>query len=243
MARLRITQGKSQGKSVEFDKLAIIGRGETAELQISDLKASREHCKVFEQAGTWAVADLNSRNGIKVNGVQTTRKTLAGGDQIEIGETVVVFELVPSSKSSGPAAPAQTSAADTGDMPAVRGARPANAPKPASAPAAGSGAAAKKQAAMADARAAALQKGAASKSAAAPKSAAKPAAKSSGGGDDKGIKIRDEPLQFQKIDPKKAGLGDIDLDQSPGTTKLLIVLGCVAVFGLTIWGVVKMLGE
>lgn len=241
MARLRITQGKSQGKSVEFDKLAIIGRGETAELQISDLKASREHCKVFEQAGTWAVADLNSRNGIKVNGVQTTRKTLAGGDQIEIGETIVVFEMTPSSKSSGPAAQ-PASPADTGDMPAVRGARPANAPKPAAAPAAGSGATAKKQAAMADARAAAVQKTAAAKSAAAPKSAPKAGAKP-GGGDDKGIKIRDEPLQFQKIDPRKAGLGDIDLDQSPGTTKMLIVVGCVAFFVGVIWLVVKMLGE
>lgn len=233
MARLRITQGKSQGKSVEFDKQAIIGRGETAQLQINDLKASREHCKVFEQAGTWAVADLNSRNGIKVNGVQTTRKTLAGGDQIEIGETVVVFEIVPGSKSSGPAAQ-PASAADTGDMPAVRAGSPANAPK-----AAGSGAAAKKEAAMAEARAAAGQKAAAAK---APASSAKPGAKAASG-DDKGVKIRDHALQFSKIDPKKAGLGDIDLDQSPGTTKFLIFLGCVAFIGLTLWFVASMLGE
>src|SRR5258705_6773833 len=92
MPRLKVTTGKQVGKSLDLTKPTIIGRGETAQIQISDNHASREHCKVFEQGGAWVVADLNSRNGIKVNDVQTTRKNLSNGDRIVIGETTIVFE-------------------------------------------------------------------------------------------------------------------------------------------------------
>ena len=59
MPRLVVVQGKSKGKSVDVDTAAVIGRGETAQLQIGDSHASREHCKVFQQGGTWMVSDLN----------------------------------------------------------------------------------------------------------------------------------------------------------------------------------------
>lgn len=232
MARLRIEQGKSQGKSVEFDKQAIVGRGETAQLQIGDIKASREHCKVFEQAGTWAVADLNSRNGIKVNGIQTTRKSLAHGDKIEIGETVLVFELA----GAPPASPA-----DTADLPAVKvptkGAAKtaAAAPKAAPAPARGAPGKAppsKKEAAMADARAAAK----------APQKTTAPAKGAAAAGD-KGLKVSDHVLQYHKVDAKRATLLDIDLTQWPAVTKFLVFLGCVGFIALTLWAVASMLGE
>jgi hypothetical protein len=237
MARLRIEQGKSQGKSVEFDKQAIIGRGETTQLQIGDLKASREHCKVFEQAGTWSVADLNSRNGLLVNGVQTTRKTLSSGDKIQIGETIVVFEM------TGPARPA--SPADTADLPAAKVPGGAKGPAPSAAaaartaaPAAKSSAApSKKEAAMAEARAAAAQQKPGAKKAGTG-AAAKPAA-----GDDKGMKVSDHVLQFHKIDAKKATIADIDLDQSPALTKFVILLACVGFIVLILWGIYAYLGE
>jgi predicted component of type VI protein secretion system len=101
MPRLKITSGKTSGKTYDVAKSAIIGRSETADVQISDNHASREHCKVFEQGGAWVVADLNSRNGIKVNDVQTTRKNLANGDRIVIGETVIVFETTPAAAPAG----------------------------------------------------------------------------------------------------------------------------------------------
>jgi predicted component of type VI protein secretion system len=101
MPRLKITTGKQAGKTFDLSKATIIGRGETAQVQISDTHASREHCKVFEQGGAWVVADLNSRNGFKVNGVQTTRKNLSSGDKIVIGETTLEFD-------AGGAAPAKS---------------------------------------------------------------------------------------------------------------------------------------
>src|SRR5262245_17891900 len=105
MPRLKITTGKQAGKTYDVGKPTIIGRGETAQVQIADTHASREHCKVFEQGGAWVVADLNSRNGFKVNGVQTTRKNLVHGDKIVIGETTLEFD------AGGGAAPAKAAPA------------------------------------------------------------------------------------------------------------------------------------
>lgn len=92
MARLVIRSGKEKGKTLEVTASAIIGRGDTADVRISDAKASREHCRVFEQLGRWVVTDLNSRNGITVNGVKKTRANLSDGDKIAIGQTVLVFD-------------------------------------------------------------------------------------------------------------------------------------------------------
>jgi predicted component of type VI protein secretion system len=135
MPRLKITTGKQTGKSIDVAKATIIGRGETTQLQITDAHASREHCKVFEQAGAWVVADLNSRNGFTVNGVKTTRKNLANGDRIVIGETTIVFETTSAPASSAaPAAPSKASAAKEAAFAAAR--QGASAPAARSAPAA-----------------------------------------------------------------------------------------------------------
>lgn len=240
MPKLRIEAGRGQGKTVEFEKQAIVGRGETTTLQIGDVKASREHCKVFEQGGTWVVADLNSRNGIKVNGVVTTRKNLAHGDRIEVGETVLVFET--GGAATAAAAPAAGAAAAAAPAPAKSPApakasppppspsRAAPAPVARSSAAPKSDAAAKKAAAMAEARAAAA-KGAAAKPAGG--AATKAATKEPG----KGIEVSDRVLQFHKIDPKKATLLDVDMGQSTFLVKLGIWLACLAFLAILVWAV------
>jgi predicted component of type VI protein secretion system len=110
MPRLKITTGKQSGKTIDVSKATIIGRGETAQFQIADNSASREHCKVFEQAGAWTVADLNSRNGIVVNGIKTNRKNLSNGDEIKIGETTIVFEMASAPAAAAPAAAKRSAA-------------------------------------------------------------------------------------------------------------------------------------
>jgi len=93
MPRLVMKTGKNAGKTYALeDKPMILGRGDTVQVRVHDTKASREHCRVFAQGDQWVVADLNSRNGITINGVKKTRHTLRDGDQIAIGETVVAFE-------------------------------------------------------------------------------------------------------------------------------------------------------
>jgi len=198
MPRLKITSGSQAGKTVDVAKATIIGRGETAQLQITDKAASREHCKVFEQGGAWVVADLNSRNGIKVNGVSSTRKNLSHGDKIVIGETTIEFDTA-GGGSSKPAGDAK----------------------------------AEKEAAFAAARAGAAPP---KKGASAPSGRAAPA------GEGSGLKVSDHVLQFHKVDGKNASVLDVDLAQSPGMSRLLMTLACLAFLGLVVWGVVKMMG-
>lgn len=255
MAKLRVTTGKSSGKTAEFDKTAIIGRGETAQVQINDIKASREHCKVFEQNGQWVVADLNSRNGIKVNGIQTTRKNLSAGDVIEIGETQVVFELAGAASRPAAAAPKSGSGASAAAgvdeieieeepasaSPSRPSAPAAKAPSAPSKPAAASSQGpSKKEAAMAEARAAAAA--AAGKG----KAGAKPAPAARGGAtatkEKEGLQVSDRVLQFSKVDTKHATLMDVDLSQSTGGTQLLIWAVCLGVLGLIVWLLVVALG-
>jgi pSer/pThr/pTyr-binding forkhead associated (FHA) protein len=258
MARLRVTTGKSAGKAIEIGKAAIIGRGETAQLQINDAAASREHCKVFEQGGQWVVADLNSRNGIKVNGVQTTRKNVQHGDTIQIGETTLTFES--GGAAAAPAKAAQKPADDVDELdlggdaePASKPAAPSKSASPApSKPAAPSqppaakpaaSGASKKEEAMAAARADAAKTAAAKTAAAKAGAATKSApAKAGGAAAKEGMKVSDHVLQYHKVDAKHAGVTDIDLSQMTGTTKFLIFLGCVAILAAIVWAISMMMG-
>lgn len=105
MPRLKVASGRNAGKEYELEGEAILGRSDTADVPVADTKASREHCRVYESGGRWVVVDLNSRNGITVNGVKTTRKNLRNGDKIAIGQTVIVFTgegvAAPAAKSGG----------------------------------------------------------------------------------------------------------------------------------------------
>jgi len=225
MPRLVIESGRNAGRSVEISKAAILGRAESADLRIADGKASREHCRVFQQAGSWVVVDLNSRNGIQVNGIKTTRKNLHDGDTIVIGETVIAFR--------GGAAASLAETPDVGQInidlsgrekvPVVRPTRPA-----AGRPAAGkraSGAGKAKEAAFAAARA---------DSAAASQAArAAPA---------KGIEVRDSVLQFSKIDARKASIFQTDLSQHGGMAKWVIWAAGLGFVALLMFLIIKLLG-
>ncbi|HEY3451016.1 MAG TPA: sigma 54-interacting transcriptional regulator [Myxococcales bacterium] len=95
MPRLVALFGPRRGLSRDLEKRLLIGRSLEADLQLIDDKASREHC-VIEAAGdggAFAVRDLGSRNGTFLNGAALAAPaTLKAGDQIGVGETVLVFE-------------------------------------------------------------------------------------------------------------------------------------------------------
>jgi len=76
-----------------YDKVSF-GRDAKCTVQIRDSMASREHCRI-ERAGTdYKLVDLGSRNGTKVNGAGVTgERVLAHGDEVQIGDVVIRFEL------------------------------------------------------------------------------------------------------------------------------------------------------
>ena len=68
-----------------------IGRDPSNSLAISDLSLSRRHCVITRDGDGYKLRDLESRNGTFVNGGVVAEKLLNHGDQISVGESVLVF--------------------------------------------------------------------------------------------------------------------------------------------------------
>ena len=62
-------------------------------MAISDLSLSRRHCLLSRDQDSYTLRDLESRNGTFVNGGVISEKRLNHGDQISVGESVLVFLL------------------------------------------------------------------------------------------------------------------------------------------------------
>src|SRR4051794_41866465 len=100
---LRITSGADAGKTVQVQGNEFtIGREAGVDLVIADGKASRRHAALrVLPDGRATLYDLGSSNGTFVNGQRVQSVLLNGGEQIQIGDTV----MVPSG-GAGTAAPA-----------------------------------------------------------------------------------------------------------------------------------------
>jgi len=69
----------------------ILGRERTNPVYISDLLLSRKHCSIEKNGNEFLIRDLQSRNGVFVNGVPIRERNLAHGDRIEIGTSTFLF--------------------------------------------------------------------------------------------------------------------------------------------------------
>lgn len=69
----------------------ILGRERTNPVYISDLLLSRKHCSIEKNGDEFVIRDLQSRNGVFVNGVPIHERNLAHGDRIEIGTSTFLF--------------------------------------------------------------------------------------------------------------------------------------------------------
>jgi hypothetical protein len=73
---------------------ATLGRSRSCDVVLDDANVSRQHAEVRPRGGGWFVADLGSTNGVSVNGSRIERAhALKPGDRIELGTTVLTFEL------------------------------------------------------------------------------------------------------------------------------------------------------
>ena len=69
----------------------LIGRSKDCDLQIDDPSASRKHAELRQEGTAYWVVDLDSTNGLEVNGMRTQRAKLDHGDKITIGATEIAF--------------------------------------------------------------------------------------------------------------------------------------------------------
>jgi len=84
-----------------------IGRAPTCQIVLSDEEASRLHATVWEEPGRLILRDENSLNGTIVNGHRVRIITLQPGDQIRIGDTLLVAAAYPGLKLQEYVQPAQ----------------------------------------------------------------------------------------------------------------------------------------
>jgi pSer/pThr/pTyr-binding forkhead associated (FHA) protein len=95
VARLREIRPDGTQREIEVDgALLTIGRGSDNGLVIHDSRISRHHARLQARRGTLILTDLGSTNGLRVNGVRVDEVVLGEGDQIELGDTILVVESV-----------------------------------------------------------------------------------------------------------------------------------------------------
>lgn len=78
---------------LENEKEVTLGRGDVCEVHIKSRKLSRKHARIFAGAGKWGVEDLNSTNGVFVNGKRSSTAWLRHGDEVKFGPVTFEFLL------------------------------------------------------------------------------------------------------------------------------------------------------
>lgn len=71
--------------------IAVIGRSSKADISIDYEKLSRNHFMIYKEAGTYKVKDLDSTNGIKINGKKMKLSILVNETEIEAAGIIFKF--------------------------------------------------------------------------------------------------------------------------------------------------------
>ncbi len=71
----------------------ILGRSDSAELQLDSSRVSREHLEIIRQGKVYRVRDLGSTNGTFLNGRPVTEAELNDGDLLLVADVELVFFL------------------------------------------------------------------------------------------------------------------------------------------------------
>jgi hypothetical protein len=80
------------GQRHEIDKRrTLIGRSKECDIQLADPNVSRRHAELRQEGAAYWVVDLDSTNGIEVNGRRLKRAKLEDGDRVTMGSTEIVF--------------------------------------------------------------------------------------------------------------------------------------------------------
>jgi pSer/pThr/pTyr-binding forkhead associated (FHA) protein len=69
-----------------------IGRRQSCDIRLNFQNISGTHCELSLKNGVWHIRDLNSTNGVKVNGERTLRRPLRPGDEIDIAKHKYVIQ-------------------------------------------------------------------------------------------------------------------------------------------------------
>jgi pSer/pThr/pTyr-binding forkhead associated (FHA) protein/tetratricopeptide (TPR) repeat protein len=97
--KLHFSPGAANIETKEFDQDEVsIGRGNGCDVVLNDKKSSRKHL-VIRRSGvgvetSFTIRDLESANGLYVNGARVTKHVLSGDDVVRVGDTEFVVQAV-----------------------------------------------------------------------------------------------------------------------------------------------------
>jgi hypothetical protein len=69
----------------------VIGRSKDTDIRVADANISRRHAEIRQEGSTFWIVDLDSTNGVAVNGRALKRAKLDDEDRITLGSTELVF--------------------------------------------------------------------------------------------------------------------------------------------------------
>src|SRR5436305_6468930 len=76
----------NEGPSILVDKpILLLGRDPECDIQLDSRKISRRHCCIAQVNDYLVVRDLESTNGVRINGVRVVEGQLHAGDELTIG--------------------------------------------------------------------------------------------------------------------------------------------------------------
>ena len=82
-------RGQPVGRDVPDRKSIVIGRALDCDVVVKDEKASRRHCQLRREGGTFVLEDLGSKNGTFVNGERITAAVpLKPNQSFMVGDTL-----------------------------------------------------------------------------------------------------------------------------------------------------------
>lgn len=74
-------------------RVFLLGRGSKCDYILRDRGVSREHAVITRERGGWFIEDLNSANGVWINGEQIAKHRLSGDEEIQISNYTLQFML------------------------------------------------------------------------------------------------------------------------------------------------------
>jgi predicted component of type VI protein secretion system len=85
-----------EGASLELNRPEmLVGRLSEADVRLRSPEVSRRHCRLVFAQGQWEVFDLNSLNGVWVNGLRVQHAVLKTKDVLHIGSYDFEVEIGP----------------------------------------------------------------------------------------------------------------------------------------------------
>lgn len=80
------------GQRMRVEKRRVVlGRSRECDIQVEDANVSRRHAELRQEGTAFWIVDLDSTNGVEVNGKRVKRAKLEPGDTFTVGSTEVTF--------------------------------------------------------------------------------------------------------------------------------------------------------